>query len=196
MTGGEPIARLALGREPGSAPKLMSVSGSRVIQGRMEVAMQRPCHSRSRVGFLAATILLAVAALSPRAARAAGRIVVSNVEFGSYASEKEMAAALRKQARTTLKGDGAWTLNLMLFLGAPAGANKINIVYYDVSKRPPDQINFTEVGVKPDQKIIQLNGQTISRDLGFVKGHRYEIRATRLVGGKEKVYAKTTITLK
>ena len=32
--------------------------------------------------------------------------------------------------------------------------------------------------------------------MGFVKGHRYEVRATRLIGGKEKVYAKATITLK
>ena len=29
-----------------------------------------------------------------------------------------------------------------------------------------------------------------------MKGHKYEVRATRLIGGKEKVYAKTTITLK
>ena len=50
--------------------------------------------------------------------------------------------------------------------------------------------------MKPDQKIVQLNGQAISSDMGFVKGHKYEVRATRVVGGKEKVYAKTTITLK
>ena len=93
-------------------------------------------------------------------------------------------------------GDGAWTLNLMVFLGGGAGTEKINIVYYDMSKKPPDQVSFTEVAVKADQKIVQLNGQGISKEMGFVKGHKYEIRATRLVGGKEKVYAKTTITLK
>ena len=158
--------------------------------------MQRSRHSISRVGFWAAAIVLLVAALAPRAARAGGRIVVSDVEFGSYGSQKEMSAALKKQAKTTLKGDGAWTLNLMIFLGASAGTEKINIVYYDMSKKPPDQVNFTEVGVKADQKIVQLNGQAISKDMGFVKGHKYEIRATRLIGGKEKVYAKTTITLK
>ena len=148
-----------------------------------------------RVGLLATTVLGALA-LAPRAAIAGGRIVVSDVEFGSYASEKEMNAALKKQAKTTFKGAGAWSLNMMIFLGAAAGGNKINIVYYDVSKHPPDQVNFTEVGVKPDQKIVQLNGQAISSDMGFVKGHKYEVRATRMIGGKEKVYAKTTITLK
>ena len=147
------------------------------------------------VGLLA-TSAFGVLALAPRAAVAAGRIVVSDAEFGSYASEKEMNAALKKQGKTTFKGDGAWQLNMMIFLGSGSGGNKINIVYYDVSKHPPDQVNFTEVSVKPDQKIVQLNGQAISSDMGFVKGHKYEVRATRVIGGKEKVYAKTTITLK
>jgi hypothetical protein len=158
--------------------------------------MQRSRHSSLRVGFLAAAVVFSAAALAPRAARAGGRIVVSDAEFGSYGSEKEMNAALKKQGKTTLKGDGAWTLNLMIFLGTGAGADKINIVYYDLSKKPAEQMSFTEVGVKPDQKIVQLNGQAVSKDMGFVKGHKYEIRATRLIGGKEKVYAKTTITLK
>ena len=52
------------------------------------------------------------------------------------------------------------------------------------------------MSVKPDQKIILLNGQTVSKEKGFVIGHKYDIRATRVVGGKEKVLAKTTITLK
>jgi hypothetical protein len=147
------------------------------------------------VGFLAATAFGALA-LAPRTAVAGGRIVVSDAEFGSYGSEKELGAALKKQGKTTFKGDGSWQLNMMIFLGGGSGGNKINIVYYDVSKHPPDQVNFTEVSVKPDQKIVQLNGQGVSKEKGFVKGHKYEVRATRLIGGKEKVYAKATITLK
>ena len=145
-----------------------------------------------------AILALAVAALAPRTARAQakGKIYVSDVEFGAYASEKDMAGAIKRQSKTAFKGDGGnWQLNFMVFLNAAPGANAINIVYYDVSKKN-EQVSFTEVGVKPDQKIIQLNGQAISKELGFVKGHKYDIRATRLIGGKEKVYAKTTITLK
>jgi hypothetical protein len=165
-------------------------------QSLFQVGSFGPIGSFGRIGFLTAAIAFSALTLAPREAHAGGRIVVSDAEFGAYGSEKEMNAALKKQAKTTLKGDGAWTLNLMVFLGAPAGGNQINIVYYDLSKKPADQVNFTEVGVKPDQKIVQLNGQAISKDMGFVKGHKYEIRATRLIGGKEKVYAKTTITLK
>ena len=141
---------------------------------------------------------LALAALAPREARAQqkGKIYVSDVEYGTPGSEKELAGALKRQSKTTIKGDGGnWQLNFMVFLNAAPGANAINIVYYDVTKKK-EQVSFTEVGVKPDQKIIQLNGQAISKEMGFVKGHRYDVLATRLIGGKEKVYARTTITLK
>jgi hypothetical protein len=65
-----------------------------------------------------------------------------------------------------------------------------------VSAKPREQVNFSEVAVKPDQKMVELNGIALSTDLGFVKGHKYDVLATRIVGGKEKVYAKTTMTLK
>jgi hypothetical protein len=149
----------------------------------------------SRLG-LAALIAATLVALTPGAAHAQkGRIIASEVEFGSYASDKEMAQAIKKQATTTFKGDGTWSVNFMVFLNAAPGAKQINIVYYDVSKKR-EQISFSEVGVQPDQKIVLLNGQTLSKEMGFVKGHRYDVLATRLIGGKEKVYAKTTITLK
>ncbi len=161
--------------------------------------MTRPRHHR----FLFATVAVAagfwaLSAFAPRAAhaQAKGRIYVSDVEFGAYSSEKEMAQAIKKQSKTTIKEEGGtWPLNFMIFLNAAPGADKINIVYYDLSKKH-EQVDFSEVGVKPDQKIIQLNGQAVSKEKGFVKGHHYEIRATRLIGGKEKVFAKATITLK
>ncbi len=156
---------------------------------------------RRRSVVLAAGCLLAAGLASsallppPALAGLGGRIFVSDAPYGSFGSEKEMNAALKKQSKTTFKGDNSWTLSFMVFLNASPGAATINIVYYDLSKQK-EQVSFTEVGVKPDQKIVQLNDQTVSKDLGFVKGHKYEVRATRLVGGKEKVYAKTVITLK
>jgi len=159
-------------------------------------------HRSSRVLVLAA---LAALWLGPRAADAAanawgafkGRIFVSDVEFGTgYGSDAAMIAGIKKQSKTAIKGDGAWALNMMVFLKEAPGADKINIVYYDISAKPREQVNFNEVSVKPDQKIVQLNGISISKDLGFVKGHKYDVLATRLIGGKEKVYAKTTLTLK
>ena len=125
-----------------------------------------------------------------------GRIFVSDTEFGQgYTSDGAMVSAMKKQSKTAIKGDGNWTLNFMVFLKEAPGASSVNIVYYDVSGKR-DQVNYSEVSVKPDQKIIQLNGVAISKDLGFVKGHKYEVLATRIIGGKEKVYAKANFTLK
>jgi len=152
---------------------------------------------------LRALLVLSVGAplLAPGAARAdafKGKVMVSDAEFGTgYGSDAEMAKAVKKQSKAIIKGDGAnWTLNLMVFLNAAPGAKTINIVYYDVSVKPRDQVNFAEVAVQPTQKIVQVNGVSISKDLGFVKGHKYEVLATRIIGGKEKVFAKGTVTLK
>lgn len=146
--------------------------------------------------------LLAAAWLWPGGAAASawsslkGKIFISDAEFGSYDSDAQLVSAVKKQSKGTIKGDGTWTLNMMVFLKEDPKAQTINIVYYDVSAKPREQVNFSEVAVKPDQKIVQVNGVSISKDLGFVKGHKYDVLATRLIGGKEKVYAKASLTLK
>ena len=160
--------------------------------------------SRPHRVLLAAGGIAALAALLAPAAAFAdawssnkGKIFVSGAEFGQgFASDGAMVSAMKKQSTSAIKGDGgAWNLNFMVFLKEAPGASTVNIVYYDITKKR-DQVNYSEVSVKPDQKIVQLNGIAISKDLGFVKGHKYEVLATRLIGGKEKVYAKTVMTLK
>jgi len=152
--------------------------------------------------FLLLTTFVVEGFVAPPVARAdvwgafKGRIFVSQTEFsGGYATDAAMIAAIKKQSTATVKGEGGWGINLAVFLKEAAGADKINIVYYDVSAKR-EQVNFSEVAVTPDQKMVELNGIALSTDLGFVKGHTYEVLATRLIGGKEKVYAKTTMTLK
>src|ERR1051326_9004082 len=147
----------------------------------------------------ALVLLVGMLPALPRAASAdawsalKGKIFVSDAEFGSgFSPDKEMISAIKKQSKSTIKGQGGtWTFHLIVFLNAPAGADKINIVYYDMNKKR-EQVNFSEVEVKPDQKMVQLNGITVSKDLGFVAGHKYDVLATRLIGGKEKVYAKAS----
>ena len=149
---------------------------------------------------VAGLAVLVAVALTPQALHAdgvKGKVFISDTEFGSgYASDAQMAKAVRKQSKPTIKGDGNWTLNLMVFLKEAPGADTINIVFYDISVKPREQVNFSEVKVQPTQKILPVNGISISKDLGFVKGHKYDVLATRLIGGKEKVYARGTVTLK
>jgi hypothetical protein len=153
---------------------------------------------RALFGAIAA-LFFATLASAALAASVKGQIFVSEKEFGSgYENEAAMAAAFKKQSTATVeaKGEGGgWTINLAVFLKEGAGASKINIVYYDSSAKH-EQVNFSEVDVQPNQKIVLLNGIVLSSDLGFVKGHTFEVLATRLIGGKEKVYAKGTMTLK
>ena len=52
----------------------------------------------------------------------------------------------------------------------------------EMSRRYDQIVDFAEIGVKPDQKIVLLNGQMASKEKGFVKGHKYDVRATRLIG--------------
>ena len=169
------------------------------------------CRLRALTASPAATgvvLAIALATLAPRPAAAddtgvwkafKGKVIVSDAPFEASAdSDKAMIAGIKKQARAVITGaDGQWTLNMMAFLKAPAGAASVNVVYYDVTDpKNREQVNFAEVSVQPSQKTIQLNGTSISKELGFVAGHRYEVLVTRLVGGKEDVYAKATITLK
>ncbi|HEY4184752.1 MAG TPA: hypothetical protein VGP07_06760 [Polyangia bacterium] len=151
------------------------------------------------VALFALVIGLVLGAPTPaRADGMKGKIAVSDAEFGTgFGSDADMMKAVKKQSKPAIKGEGgAWTLNLMVFLKEAPGATTINIVYYDVSVKPRDQVNFSEVKVQTTQKIVQVNGVSISKDLGFVKGHKYEVLATRIIGGKEKVYAKGTVSLK
>ena len=162
--------------------------------------MTRPSSHRTRLALaLVGALAVALASLTARAdvwSAFKGRIFVSETEFGSgYPTDAAMIAAIKKQATTVIKGDNAWTINLAVFLKEAAGAKKINIVYYDLSAKH-EQVNFSEIDVTPDQKMVELNGIALSSDLGFVKGHKYDVLATRIVAGKEKVYAKATMTLK
>ena len=150
---------------------------------------------------LVASLFVAAGVVAPRPALAgpfSGKVIISDAEFGTgYGSDAELMKAVKKQSKTTIKGEGTnWTFSLMVFLKEPPGATSINIVYYDVSVHPRDQVNFSEVQVQSTQKIVQVNGVSVSKDLGFVKGHKYEVVATRVIGKKEKVYAKGAVTLK
>ena len=105
------------------------------------MSTSRPSH---RLILSAAIAALALCALAPRAAhaQAKGRIYVSDVEYTTPGSDKEMATVLKRQSKTTIKEEGGtWPLNFMIFLNAAPGADKINIVYYDMSKKH-EQVDF------------------------------------------------------
>ena len=103
---------------------------------------------------------------------------------------------LKKEARTTLKknGDG-WHLYFVAYMKKAAGAEEVNIVFYELgagNKR--EQVNAYPIGTQATAKII-MSDIEISAEQGFAAGKRYQILITRLVGGKEDVYARATLQL-
>lgn len=156
-----------------------------------------------------AFILLAAAAVVSAPSRAVaddtgvwkglrGKIIVSDEALPtSAASDGAFIAALKKAHKMVIPGGGSWTLNFTIFLSKPAGVTEINIVFYDMANpKKPEQVNYASIAVQRDQKTVAVSGVTVSKELGLVPGHKYELRAARLVGDKEEVYAKATVTLK
>jgi hypothetical protein len=103
---------------------------------------------------------------------------------------------LKKAARTSLKNEGGkWHVYFVAFLKKAPGTPQLNIVFYDPSSKEKDPINAYPFEAKADAKVV-MSDVEISTDGGFKKGKKYEVRVTRLVKGKEEVFAKTTLVLK
>ena len=83
-----------------------------------------------------------------------GKVVISDAAFGTgYAVRRADGGGRAQAGKPTLKGDAAaWTMNLMVFLKEPPNATSINIVYYDVSAQPREQVNFSEVRSRPRRR--------------------------------------------
>ena len=104
---------------------------------------------------------------------------------------------VRKARRSkTLKANakGRWTLHFIAFLRKAPGAGKVNLVWYRLGKKR-EQVDFTEFTVSPEAVTLQSKA-TLSPTAGFKAGDRVEGRITRIIGGKEKVYARCRIKLK
>jgi hypothetical protein len=137
--------------------------------------------------------LLAAAALAHAAG--AGSIVLFDhaLDPASGTFQKD----LKKSTKTSFKADadGNWHVYFVAYLNKPPGAPEINAVFYDVTKGKHEQINAFPIQTKADAKIV-MSDLPISVEQGFKEGNKYQMLITRLVDGKEVVYAKTTVDLK
>jgi hypothetical protein len=93
-----------------------------------------------------------------------------------------------RSSRSRHQGRGTGRSTSVFLKGARR--DKINIVYYDV--RQAEQVSSADRR-QADQKMVELNGIACRRTSGFVKGHKYDVLATRH-RRQGKVYAKATMT--
>ena len=159
---------------------------------------QRRSLCRSLVGV--AALLVAASTLAPRLAHAGpvfpgGTLVITKepVDTGSADWEKQLK---KTQVDTLTKVVDAWKVFLVAYLNKSAGADEVNLVFYDITApKQREQVNAFPVATKANAKII-ASSIDISPEQGFKAGNKYQVLVTRLIGGKEVIYARTTLSLK
>lgn len=103
--------------------------------------------------------------------------------------------AKSKQVQTLAQRNEQWTLYFLAFLKKAAGATEVQLVFYDTAVKEHEPTNAFPIATQPKAKNL-VSSVSFTGDQGFKAGHKYNVMVTRLVGGHEDIYAKTTITLK
>jgi len=102
---------------------------------------------------------------------------------------------LKKAKRSALgRTDGKWHLYFIAFFKKAPGTPALNIVFYDPAKSK-EPVNAYPFQAKADAKSV-MSDIEIAPEGGFKPGKKYELRITRLVHGREEVFARTTLVLK
>jgi hypothetical protein len=127
-------------------------------------------------------------------AGAPGTMVLSAEQIDTSDSGFEKTAK-SKQVSTLTKSGDQWTLYFLAFLKKAAGSKEVQLVFYDEAEKKHEPTNAFPIETQPNAKIL-VSSVTFSADQGFKAGHKYNVMVTRLIGGHEDVYARSTITLK
>ncbi len=133
----------------------------------------------------------------PTYRRNRGHIVWQATAFASFSTEKEFSKIVKKARRNKVlkrNAKGKWIFHFIAFMRSTPKADKVNLVWYRLGKKR-EQVDFTEFTVPPNEATLQAQAKLIPA-VGFKAGDRLEGRITRLIAGKEKVYARCRVTLK
>lgn len=122
---------------------------------------------------------------------------------GIYITEHEMDPSsktfekdVKKAQKAVVKKEGAgWKIYFVAYLKKAPGAAEVNIVFYDITSKTKEAPNAVPIATQANAKIL-MSSVEISEEMNFQAGHKYDVRITRLVGGKEDVFASTKIELK
>ncbi len=131
----------------------------------------------------------------------AGSIVVTERKLNPYLNSFQQD--LKTEAKKVLTKQGErdnWKVYFVAYLKKAAGDSKVNVVFYDANEKVKagqerDPVHFAEIGTKPDAKVL-MSEVELRPDQGFKEGGKYQVLITRLINGKEEVYARTQVELK
>lgn len=117
----------------------------------------------------------------------------------SVASDDDAVKSAQRCVLTKAADDDGWRINLVAKLSKKAESSDVNIVFYDQALPKPGEPR------KPVQAYptttrkganLMLASVEIKPEDGFKAGGKYSVLITRLVNGREDIYAKTTVELK
>ena len=133
----------------------------------------------------------------PTYRRNRGKVVWQQTAFGDFATEKSFGKAVAKARRNKVlkkNARGNWEIHFIAFMRKAPRATKVNLVWYRLGKKR-EQVDFTEFTVPATEPTLQASAKLLSAQ-GFKVGDRLEGRITRLIKGRETVYARCRLTLK
>jgi hypothetical protein len=110
------------------------------------------------------------------------------------------AQSLDKEAKKASKGSlpkaaEGWHIYFVAWLNKAPGAKDLNLVFYSIPTKKGEEPNAFPVTAQSENAKIVMADLTVSPEVGLKPG-KYNVRVTRLVGGKEQVFAKTNLELK
>lgn len=163
--------------------------------------------SSSFLRALGFSISLATLASAPAWAGgpAAGTIVITermlNPALSTFQSD------LKSEARATLTKNPdseSWKVHFIAHLKKSPGSPDVNIVFYELGQAAKAAIKTAEprepvqaYPIKTKQTATMLISEVnLKTEEGFKPGGKYQVLITRLINGKEEVYARTSLELK
>ena len=142
-----------------------------------------------------ALALIAFAAVSARAgAPAPGSLFITPEQVDTSNSDFEKSLK-QKAVHSIEKSNDQWTLYFVAFLKKAPGAKEVQLVFYDTGVKGHEPTNNFPIQTQSSAKIL-TSSVSFGPDQGFKAGHTYHVLITRLIGGKEDVYARSEVTLK
>jgi hypothetical protein len=114
----------------------------------------------------------------------------------NFASDKDLASQLKKARVMSPDKEGeSWQLRFVAFFKKPVDSDKVKVVFYSLAGKKPEYVTDYDVNLTSGQKSLQTELKLTESD-GLKSGKKYSLRVTRLINGKEEIYAQTTVTLK
>ncbi len=139
------------------------------------------------------------AAVGGPAPGSSGSIVITDHQLNPalYNFQKE----LKSEAKTSLDKNpdsDTWKMHFIAYLNHAAASEDVNIVFYDPlppkAGQPREPIQAYPIRTKSNAKIV-ISQLDLKPEEGFKPGGKYQVLLTRLVNGKEDVYARGSIQL-